>query len=110
NGEFDALSRHCHALRGSSGNLALVCLAEAFARLEQAAKQEQAPLCNELLIDVTAGMAAVKTAMQEAAPELPERHESSGGSSYDNLSSLIEQLIGLAATNEFDEAILSKLN
>jgi HPt (histidine-containing phosphotransfer) domain-containing protein len=111
NGDFQALSHHCHALRGASGNLALVCLAETFARLEHAAKQAQEQLCRELLAEIATGMAAVKAIFAEAKQEQDDgKSHTNAGSSRAELLDSVEQLINLAGMNEVDETILSQLS
>jgi PAS domain S-box-containing protein len=110
NEDFQALSRHCHALRGASGSLALIGLADTFTKLEQAAKQEHGERCHELLVEVGAGMIAVETMLAEPTPlALDEQQQVDGGLNADELLDAVEQLIKLAGKNEVDEMMLSEL-
>jgi signal transduction histidine kinase/DNA-binding response OmpR family regulator len=70
-GDAPALARAAHDLKGSSGNLGLLALAELLARIEQLARRGQLAAVPALLAELTTCHAAATTAVRDELSRCP---------------------------------------
>ncbi|MBR7889432.1 PAS domain S-box protein [Marinomonas sp. A79] len=104
---FDDLRALAHAVKGTSGNLALLSIANGMMQVEQAALGENAEQCKELIEDISALLAQFSLERQHlSASHLtapPKQTDLQTHLSRDDLLALVDSLITSVNFGELDD-------
>jgi len=108
--DFQTVQQQAHAVKGTSANLALEQLSKVCAELEQAARQQQAQRCQELLTKIQDCWPKFVARCQQLLDEQPVTAELAAPQlSSAALAEILAVLQQATARNEFDDARMAQL-
>jgi len=108
-GNYQALQQLAHAIKGSSGNLALEPFSKVSAELEQAARQQQPQRCQQLLEKMLHCWTLLHAHYQQLAQLHAQTTDPALSVSATALADVLQQLAPLVAQHQLDDPMLELL-